>query len=163
MTQTAGDYLFRCIEDALHEAGGSKSKAMQAVIERSAHDPDLLRVLTQAHLKGIVAYHVDRVADAVKEDAKNERVKNQRTHNEYTKNASSFTGRTRAHATTESKPEIRATAFGAALLSAASHNAGEQFGFENQTASSPVRTSVSQTHIDTLRHIAALSKIHKKR
>lgn len=56
------EYVERRINEALDQAKGNVTKARQLVIKAAQDDLRLLHGLTKAHLNGIVAYNIERVA-----------------------------------------------------------------------------------------------------
>ncbi len=65
------DYAEKMIAKALRAAKGNQTIAKQQIIAWAQQDTKLLQGLTKAHLTGIVAYHIDRVASGRAERSKN--------------------------------------------------------------------------------------------
>lgn len=143
-SSSSGNYLISRIKEALYNAGGNKTKAMNQIMAWSAQDMQLLQALTRAHLSGIVAYHVDRVASG---------------------------GAKGASKAAPSKPKAKPAApqarktvnpaqgnpFGQAILKAASSADSAVFGLESYE--SPRRAEhTSSRHVEAMKHIASFSK-----
>ncbi len=129
-------YVEQKIREALKRSGGNMTRARQQVIAWAFEDARLLQELTKAHLSGIVAYNIERVASG------------------------------RAAAKTEdpiaeiSTPKTEDADFGMEILKAVAGNSGAVFGFEPSTLRS--HSNVSQSHIDALRMMASKKPPTKK-
>lgn len=145
----SANYVVSRIKEALYNAGGDKRQAGQQILAWAMEDMQLLKGLSRAHLGGIVAYHVDRVA-AGKEAP------------EHTRRAEKPATQTPQAATQAARQTIESTqqtsAFGREILRSASRADAAIFGLESYEApvSRPAKTS--QRHIDALNHIAAIHK-----
>jgi hypothetical protein len=64
------EYVERRINEALKLSKGNVTKARQTVIKWCQEDSKLLHGLTKAHLNGIVAYNIDRVASGRSDKSK---------------------------------------------------------------------------------------------
>lgn len=64
------EYVEKRINEALKLSKGNITKARQTVIKWCQEDVKLLHALTKAHLNGIVAYNVERVASGRNDKAK---------------------------------------------------------------------------------------------
>lgn len=126
------EYAERRIKEALKLAKGNATRARQQVIAWTYEDAKLLHALTQNHLTGIVAYHIDRVQ----------------------------TGRGAKLKDIPAKPKKAAKSkgdeFGMEILKAVV-NSGEVFGLESNAAPRK-RGQASQQHIDALRQMASKNK-----
>ncbi len=133
------------IKEALYNADGNATKAIQQITAWSQQDHQLLHALTRAHLGGIVAYHVERVSSG-----KSVQDKPAPSARRPVKNAAAV------------KPEKRrvdvrkGSPFGQAILRAASSPKASIFGLESYDA--PTRDDkISQRQIDAMKHIASFS------
>ncbi len=64
------EYVERRINEALKLSKGNTTKARQTVIKWCEEDAKLLHGLTKAHLNGIVAYNVERIASGRNDKSK---------------------------------------------------------------------------------------------
>lgn len=134
----SANYVVSRIKEALYNAKGNKKIASQQIMAWAMDDMQLLKGLTRAHLGGIVAYNIERVASGKAGDDNSHAQLNQ------TPNSS------RKMVNPKDSSE-----FGRELLKTVSK--GVVFGLESyETPTAPVKTS--QRHIDTLNHIASFSK-----
>ncbi len=130
------EYADKRVVEALKLMDGNQAKARQQIIAWALSDAKLLQALTKHHLKGIVAYHVERVAS----------------------------GRSVKPQTTPSKPK-KATAqpddaFGMEILKAVANSSSAVFGLEGYS-SPPRRGQASQQHINAIKQMAERSKSNK--
>lgn len=131
-------YVETRIKDALKASKGNKARASQQLIAWAMQDIKLLQGLTRAHLGGIVAYNVDRVASGRAEVTRSKPAPKPKTAAPITKPA---TG----------------DGFGKELLKAVASENAAVFGLE--TYSSPSGTTqTSQRHIDAMSQIVSASK-----
>lgn len=130
------EYAEERITEALKLTGGNKARATQQVIGWAVQDAKLLHALTKAHLNGIVAYNVDRVASgkSVQGDGK----------------------AGAAHPAPQKPKKITpepGNEFGMEILRAVSSSSSAVFGLE--AYSHPHKKGgVSQSHIDAIRQMA---------
>ncbi len=122
------------IKEAIRLSKGSKTAANQLVIAWAAEDHKLLWALTKAHLTGVVAYNVERVASGRADRA-----------------AAAKAAPTAKPRAQQDKP------FGRELLKAASSGEGAIFGLEGYTAPSRAGQA-SQGHINAIHQLASRSK-----
>lgn len=125
-------YVENCIRQALEQSKGNATKARQIIMRRCEDDPKLLFGLTKAHLTGIVAYNIERVAS----------------------------GRSAKPKLSPPMPPPKGRdKFGIEVLKAVV-NSGQLFGFDAESA--PRRKpEVSQRHIDAIKKMASKSKPKK--
>lgn len=64
------EYVEKKINEALKLSKGNATKARQTIIKWCQDDAKLLFAMTKAHLNGIVAYNVDRVASGRNDKSK---------------------------------------------------------------------------------------------
>jgi len=119
------EYAEKRIKDALVKSNGNAVKARQLVTSWCAEDQKLLHALTKAHLTGIIAYNIERIAS----------------------------GRS-ARGSEKTAPTQKQTAkkeenFGMELLKAVAGNGGLTFGLEG-SAVPKKRTKVSKEHLDAI-------------
>jgi hypothetical protein len=130
------DYAERRIKEALRIAGGNTTRARQQVIAWTFEDAKLLHALTEHHLTGIVAYHIERVSSGRSMKPK----------------------RAAAVATApKGRKTIPADAFGLELLKAVAGADAALFGLEGPSASSH-RGQASAQHVEAIRRMASNSK-----
>lgn len=130
------EYADERVAEALRQTDGNQAKARQLIITWAMSDTKLLQALTRHHLKGIVAYHVERVASgrATKPKAVPERPQK---------------------AKAQSDDE-----FGMEILKAIANSSSAIFGLEGY--SSPQgRRQASQSHIDAIKQMAERGKNRK--
>lgn len=145
---SGSNYLVSRIKEALYNSGGNKTKAMQQVMAWSAQDMQLLQALTRAHLSGIVAYHVDRVASGGAKSSGGA--------------ASKPTAQPQARPRAASPQQkmvnpAQGSPFGQAILKAASSTNASVFGLESYEA--PRREDkTSPRHVEAMKHIASFSQ-----
>lgn len=148
-TKNNQQYVQKCIIQALKAAGGNKARALQQVMAWAAKDMNLLQGLTRAHLNGIVAYHIERVASR---------------QGGGTMNNVSPAPRIKPQASQPKREMVKPSqgnAFGQQILRAASSGNAQMFGMESYQ--SPTRPSeedgkTSQRHIDAMMHIASFAQ-----
>jgi hypothetical protein len=128
------EYVERRIAEALQLAKGNTTKARQTIIKWCNEDPKLLQGLTKAHLNGIVAYNIERVASGRGDKAKKP-VRPQ---------SKAATGREK---------------FGMEILKAVV-NSDSIFGMEAGAAPRK-KGQASQQHIDAIKKLASKSKPKK--
>lgn len=130
-------YMEQKIKEALEKSDGNQNRAKQYILEWATQDMALLLGLTKAHLNGLAAYAVTKVARTghVAETP----VQN----NEHISTAAKGLNRT---------PE----SFGKDLLLALSGRDTVHFGMESASGR-PVsrRSKASQSHIDAIKSLAA--------
>ena len=128
------NYVEEKIKDAIKRSGGNMTRARQQIIAWAFEDARLLQELTKAHLSGIVAYNIERVASgrAASQKQVEEPVAEMPT------------------------PKEEEADFGVEILKAVAGNSGAVFGFEPSTMKK--RPQVSQGHVDALRMMAGKSK-----
>ncbi|MEM7680179.1 MAG: hypothetical protein AAF182_04175 [Pseudomonadota bacterium] len=128
------EYANKLVAQALQQAGGNQTKARQLIINQAMQDTKLLQALTRHHLKGIVAYHVERVAS----------------------------GRANKPQQAPDRPQTVATAaddeFGMEILKAIANSSSAVFGMESYASPQKTKRQASQQHIDALRQMADRSK-----
>jgi len=126
------DYVTGRVKAALKAAKGNKTRAQKQLMQWAGEDTKLLYGLTRAHLNGIVAYQIDRVASgrADKQKAAPEKA--------------------------QKKPPQKQPddAFGMEILKAVAGNSGAVFGHEGGSASVG-SGKASKRHADALRMIAS--------
>lgn len=130
------DYVERRITEALKASKGNTTKARQTLIKWCQDDLKLLHGLTKAHLNGIVAYNVDRVASGRSDKSKKKPA--------------------------PAKPQVKATGkekFGMEILKAVV-NSGSVFGMEAGAAPRK-KGQASQQHIDAIKKLASKTKPKK--
>ncbi len=126
------EYVERRINEALAQAKGNTTKARQLLIKAAQGDLRLLHGLTKAHLNGIVAYNIERVASGRGEKGKKKPAP-------------------------PAKPKTpQKEKFGMEILKAVV-NSGAVFGMEAGTPSRK-KGQASQQHIDAIRTMAEKSK-----
>lgn len=126
-------YIEQKIEEALKAAKGNTTRARQTVMEWCEKDSKLLIGLTRAHLNGIVAYNIDRVASGRAENSKKKTPPPQ-------------------------KPKIpEQEKFGMEILKAVV-GSSSQFGMDSAPRK---KGQASQQHIDAIKALAAKSKAKK--
>lgn len=132
------EYADKCVAEALKAADGNQTKARQLIINQAMSDMQLLQALTRHHLKGIVAYHVERVAS----------------------------GRATKPQQAAEKPQKVATAtddeFGMEILKAIANSSSAVFGMETYASPTRNKTQASQQHINALKQMARSSKSSSK-
>jgi len=132
------DYATGRIKEALKRAKGNRLRAKQQVMAWAYEDTKLLHELTKAHLAGIVAYNIDRVASGRADKSK-----------------------VAANKTVKPKTSKKAAAgddqFGMEILRAAASSDGAIFGQESYAAQAS-RGGASKRHADTLRMLASKSR-----
>ena len=131
------EYAEKRIKDALKGASGNKTKARQQIIAWTYEDPKLLHALTKAHLSGIVAYNVERVASGRADLARKKKA-----------------APAKPAPKQQAKPSNKEEAFGLQILKAAGASSST-FGFED---AGPQKRGASQSHINAIRAIAASQK-----
>ncbi len=138
------EYAESRIKEALKAASGNKIKARQQVIAWTYEDAKLLHALTKAHLSGIVAYNIERVASGRADLA---RAKKAAPINrpDAPKKSSQPTA----------KKGEKEESFGLQILKAAGASS-TTFGFED--AGGPQKRGASQSHINAIRAIAESQK-----
>lgn len=146
-TPAPGTYLTSRIKEALYNANGNKTKAIHQITSWAAQDQQLLQALTRAHLGGIIAYHVDRVASG----------KPAKGSASSAKKASAKSSTPRASKGGKKRVNVRdGSAFGQAILKAASDTNASVFGLESYAAPSKDDLT-SQRHVDAVKHLASFS------
>ncbi len=147
-SNSASTYLTSRLKEALYNAKGNKAKAMQQIISWSAQDMQLLQALTRAHLSGIVAYHIDRVAEG----------------KEATSVMPSKSPAAVPRKATGKKPSrkrvdpARGNAFGREILKAASNAEASIFGLETYRAPTRQDEQSSNRQADVMKHLASFSQ-----
>ena len=135
------EYAERRIRDALKQCEGNAPRACRQVMAWMYEDSKLLHELTKAHLGGIVAYNVERVASGRADRAKEAQ---------------------ESVAEEEIVPILEGEEFGMDLLRAIAGTNATVFGKE--TGSAPVkRVGASKEHIDALRLMASKSHTPPKK
>lgn len=137
------EYAERRIKEALKLAKGNTTRARQQVIAWTYEDAKLLHALTQNHLSGIVAYHIERVNSGRSE--KDKSPPPQKPKQQPAKN-------------TKAKGEQ----FGMEILKAVVASGAEVFGLESSAAPRK-RGQASQQHVNAIKQMAAKSKTDKKK
>jgi len=130
-------YVETKVKDALKRSGGNITQARQQIILWAMKDHRLLQELTKAHLSGIVAYNIERVASgraAAKKEIDESVIE-------------------------LSEPTNKEADFGMEILKAVADNNGAVFGFEPSTLKK--RQTVSQAHVDALRMMAGKTQTKK--
>lgn len=122
------DYAEKMIAKALKAAKGNQTIAKQQIIAWAQQDAKLLQGLTRAHLTGIVAYQIDRVA-------------------------SGRAARSKMPAPAKPKERPADEEFGMELMKAVASSSAAVFGLENGSGGGR-RTQVSEDHIRALQKIA---------
>ncbi len=126
-------YAENKIAEAIRLAKGNPTRARQTVMEWCEKDSKLLIGLTRAHLNGIVAYNIDRVASGRADKAKEKTPPPQ-------------------------KPKIPTQEkFGMEILKAVV-GSSSQFGMDTPPRK---KGQASQQHIDAIKALAAKSKAKK--
>lgn len=141
----AKTYLTSRIKEALYNAEGNKSKAMQQIMSWSQQDQQLLQALTKAHLSGIVAYHVDKIASGGEIDDSAQKPSPMQKPKPRTRN-----GRKRVD-------PAQGSPFGKALLQAASSTKSSVFGLESYEAPAKADDNATQRQADAMKHLASFS------
>lgn len=127
------EYVERKISEALKQSKGNTTKARQTVIKWCQEDAKLLHGLTSAHLNGIVAYNIDRIASGRSDKSKKK-------------------------APAKPAPAGKEK-FGMELLKAVV-NSGSVFGMEAGQAPRK-KGQASQQHIDAIKKLTAKNKPKK--
>ena len=121
------EYADSIVAQALKQAEGNQAKARQMIVNEAMKDPKLLQALTRHHMKGIVAYHVERVAS----------------------------GRATKPKQVPEKPQTAPVdpndAFGKEILKAVASSSSAIFGMETYASPQKSKKQASQQHIDALR------------
>lgn len=141
------NYVTSRIKEALYNAKGNKKLATKQIAAWAQQDTELLQGLTRAHLGGIVAFHIDRVASGradaeTKTSGQNSNPKKQSAPKRKTVNPA------------------QGTAFAQEILRGASNPNAQIFGLESYAA--PAKAATSQRHKQALQHIASFSVPPKK-
>ena len=140
----SSEYAEKRIKDALKLARGNRNKARQQLIAWTYEDPKLLHALTKAHLSGIIAYNIERVASGRADAAKAQREapppQKQPPQKQPTQQAQAA-----------QKPK-KEESFGMQILKAAS-GSHEVFGLED-LGRPQKRGAASQNHINAIRALA---------
>jgi hypothetical protein len=137
----SSNYVVSRIKEALYNANGNKKLAGEQIQAWAMEDIQLLKGLARAHLGGIVAYHIDRVASGKDVPATNQTIQ---------KPAAASKGRSTIE-------PMQTSAFGREILRSAARANASVFGLESyESPTKPAKTS--QRHIDALNHIAAIHK-----
>ena len=131
------DYVEKRVKEALKLSKGNALKARKQLMAWTYEDVKLLHALTQNHLSGIVAYHIDRVKSGRSDKAKIPPLMSKK-------------------AAASKKPE----SFGMEILKAVV-NSGELFGLETPGMTRK-RGQASQRHINAINQMASKSKPKKK-
>lgn len=139
----SSEYAENRIKDALKLARGNRNKARQQLIAWTYEDAKLLHALTKAHLSGIVAYNIERVASGRADAAKAKR--------EAPPPPSPQQKQPPRQAQAPQKPKQEET-FGMQILKAAT-GSPEVFGLEDQGRPQK-RGAASQNHINAIRALA---------
>ena len=127
------EYVEKRISEALKLSKGNATKARQTIIKWCQDDLKLLHGLTKAHLNGIVAYNVERVASGRNDKSKKKPA---------------------------AKPPVTGKEkFGMEILKAVV-NSGSIFGLE-ATQAPRKKGQASQQHIDAIKKLASKSKTKK--
>ena len=129
------EYVERRIAEALKLAKGNETRARQTVIKWCEEDQRLLHGITKAHLNGIVAYNIERVASGRSAKAKK---------------------------VPAPKPKAKDNSkerFGMEILKAVM-NSSSVFGMD-QDARPRKKEQASQQHIDAIKKLAGKSKPKK--
>lgn len=135
------DYVEARVKEALKLAKGNKIKAQKQVLAWTFEDTKLLHAITKAHLSGIIAYNVERVASG---------------HADRKRAAAAIEKKTRPE---KASPRADDPAFGMEILKVVAGNSGAVFGHESSSGAAPSRTGqASKRHEDTMRLLAARSK-----
>ena len=143
----SANYLVSRIKEALYDAKGNKARAQTQLIAWAAQDAELLKALTQAHIKGIVAFHVDRVASG-----------------KVTQSVAPAKAAKKPQAAAKGRKMVNmaeGTEFARDILRGASDPSAPIFGLESYIA--PTQgTQVSERHKDALRQLSAMRKTPRK-
>lgn len=140
-------YVQACLVKALKASGGNKTRAIQQVMAWARQDMELLQGLTKAHLNGIVAYHVDRIAGGQGMEAPRPA-------------PGKATAKPAARPQRQMVKPAQGSPFGQQILRAASSGNAAMFGMEGyQSPTKPPEDGqkTSQRHIDALMHIASFA------
>ncbi|MCF8495416.1 MAG: hypothetical protein K9G62_01975 [Alphaproteobacteria bacterium] len=132
-------YAEKRIEEALALAQGNIARARVHVLSWAAEDPKLLKALTQQHMNGIVAYHVERVASGRHEKPPP-------------------AGTSEARRPPKAREE---STFGMEILKAVADSNAVMFGLEGDGLRRPGQ-QVSAEHIKAIRRLAENTKPPKK-
>ena len=124
--------------EALKLSKGNATRARQQIIAWAMEDQKLLTALTRAHLSGIVAYNIERVASGRAAAARVKAASKQPAN----------------QAETQKKQEGD---FGMEILKAVASSSSEVFGLEN-SGFSERRGQASQGHINAIKAIASKKK-----
>ena len=130
-------YVENRIKEALKLTKGNVTRARQQVIKWCEEDPKLLQGLTRAHLNGIVAYNIERVA-------------------------SGRSAKSKAKMPPPAKPATKGKdkeKFGMEILKAVV-SSSTLFGLE-QDARPGKKGQASQQHIDAIKKLAGKNKTKK--
>ena len=131
-------YVEQRVKDALVQSGGNAARARDHIIKWAQSDPELLLALTEHHLTGIVAYHIERVASGRASKPK---------------------------ARPPEKPKAKVDPgekFGLEILKAVANSSSAIFGLESG-APPQKRAKASQQHIDALKAMASRTTKSKKK
>jgi hypothetical protein len=129
-------YVENRINEALKQSKGNETRARQIVIKWCEEDSKLLQGLTRAHLNGIVAYNIERVASG--------------------RSAKSKTTKAPAKPAAKSKDKEK---FGMEILKAVV-SSSTMFGLESGAAPRK-KGQASQQHIDAIKKLANKNKTKK--
>ncbi len=142
------NYVVSRIKEALYNAKGNKKLAAKQISAWAQQDTELLKGLTHAHLGGIVAYHIDRVASGRAESADKQQ------------SANASKSRVSSEQQRKTVNPARGTAFAQEILKGVSNPHAPVFGLESYSA--PTKAATSKRHKDALQHIASFSAQPKK-
>lgn len=141
------NYVVSRIKEALYNAKGNKKLAAKQVTAWAQQDTELLNGLTRAHLGGIVAFHVDRVASG-------------RADTDAPATPAASAPQKPAAPKRKVVNPAQGTKFAQEILRGASDPNAQIFGLESYAA--PNKAATSKRHKDALQHIASFSVPPKK-
>ncbi len=132
-------YVETRIQEALKQAGGNQTRAIQIVMAMAMEDAQLMQGLAKPHLKGIVAHAIGHVVNNL--------------------------GKVEEDESIPEEPELqeslvedgKADEFGLAILKAVAGENNPKFGQDKGSVTSSKRGKASKRHIDAINYMASRS------